>query len=112
MKKFLAAGLCLIVLNTYAQKTPAKTTAPKTTATQQKLLKTVHDSVSYAIGLMVAKFYKQQGIKNLNTAMVSKACSDVYTNKKPLLSENDANMVVMCKLNPQLCNNIRQGEKF
>src|SRR5215213_9191385 len=108
MKKYLAAGLCLITLHVYAQKTPPKktTTQKTTTSAQQKPLKNVNDSISYAIGLMVANFYKQQGIKNLNTAMVQKACNDVYTNKKPLLSENEANMALMRYMNPALTKNI------
>jgi FKBP-type peptidyl-prolyl cis-trans isomerase len=115
MKKYLVAGLCLIALNVHAQKTAPKTAPKKTVpvqASSQKVLKTANDSISYAIGLMVANFYRQQGIKNLNTAMVSKACSDIYSSKKPLLTENEANMALMRYMNPALSNNIEAGEKF
>src|SRR5215207_9156320 len=112
MKKYLAVGLTLIALNAYAQKTPPKTTTKPPTVVQQKPLKNVNDSVSYAIGLMVANFYKQQGIKSLSSTMVSKAINDVYGNKKCLLTENEANMALMRYMNPSLTKNIQEGEKF
>ena len=114
MNKILAAVLCLIVLNANAQKAPVKktTTTKPAATTQVKPLKSNSDSISYAIGLMVGNFYKQQGIKNLNSTMVSKAISDVYGNKKLLMTENDANLALMCSMNPTLCNNVKEGEKF
>jgi len=115
MNKILAAVLCVIVLNANAQKAPVKKTTtakPVAATTQVKPLKSNSDSISYAIGLMVGNFYKQQGIKNLNSTMVSKAISDVYANKKLLMTENDANMALMCSMNPALCNNVKEGEKF
>ena len=69
------------------------------------------DSLSYAIGLSVANFYRQQGIK-LNTTIVSKACNDVLLNKKPLLTDDQANLLFMCHSNPQLCGHVKQDEKF
>ena len=57
-------------------------------------LKTLNDSASYAIGLSMASFYKQQGIPNLNTALIAKACNDVYGNKPTLLNEGSANEIM------------------
>ncbi|GAC1425128.1 MAG: FKBP-type peptidyl-prolyl cis-trans isomerase [Flavisolibacter sp.] len=79
---------------------------------QSVRLKTLNDSVSYAIGLSVAKFYHQQGIKNLNTTLVSKAIMDVFENKKTLLTETQANDAVMHYLNPNLSKTMEAGEKF
>lgn len=56
------------------------------------VLKTMDDSASYAVGISVANFYKEQGVKKLNTALVSKAINDVLGNKKTLLDNNAANM--------------------
>jgi len=28
------------------------------------------------------------------------------------MSENDANMALMCSMNPKLCNNVKEGEQF
>jgi FKBP-type peptidyl-prolyl cis-trans isomerase len=115
MKKYFLAAICLFsVAIAQAQKTPPKTTSTKATpkpVPSAPVLKTVNDSLSYAIGLSVANFYRQQGIK-LNVALVSKACSDILTNKKPLLNDDQANLVFMCHSNPQLCSYVKEGEKF
>lgn len=96
-----------------AQKPVAKKVAPKpaTTTASVPSLKTENDSLSYAIGLSVANFYRQQGIK-LNTALVTKACNDVLLNKKPLLNDEQANLLFMCHSNPQLCAHVKEDEKF
>ena len=83
----------------------------KKTTPSTAVLKTHNDSLSYAIGLSVANFYRQQGVK-LNTAIVTKACNDVLEKKKPLLSDDQANLVFMCHSNPQICVNVKEGERF
>lgn len=118
MKKYLLTGsgflLCLAAL---AQK-PASKPAPKpvskpvpakTTATGGPKNET--DSLSYAIGLSVASFYKQQGMGELNSSMVAKAINDSRAGK-PLLNEEQANLVLMCHSNPRLCANVKEGEQF
>ena len=113
MKKCIAGFFCvLIILNSQAQKKPT-TTKPVTTkpATQTPVLRTESDSMSYAIGLSVANFYSQQGIK-LNSSLITKACNDILQNKKPLLTEDQANLIFMCHSNPQLCSYVKEGEKF
>jgi FKBP-type peptidyl-prolyl cis-trans isomerase len=122
MKKYFIGTFCvLITAFCYAQKpvpktttktSPTKATTSKTQATPGgNVLKTKNDSLSYAIGLSVVNFYRQQGIK-LNTAMVTKACNDILTNKKPLLTDDQANLVFMCHSNPQICSNVTEGENF
>jgi FKBP-type peptidyl-prolyl cis-trans isomerase len=64
------------------------------TPVQQQALKTLNDSASYAIGFSVASFYRQQGITNLNTSLVSKAINDVLAGKQTLLNEEAVNMCV------------------
>ena len=100
-KSFLVfTFLCTtIVLNAQTGKTgtgtskSAKTVATKTTAAKPAVnaLKNMNDSASYAVGVSVANFYKQQGIKNLNTSLVSKAIDDILSGKKPLLDDAAAN---------------------
>ncbi len=68
---------------------PAKKPAPPIT------LKTITDSLSYAIGLSVANFYKQQNITNVNTALVTKAINDILRKNKPLLSDEQANACIV-----------------
>ena len=109
MKKYLFAIFTLLTLSAYSQKTAPK---PKIPSQQQPALKNLTDSVSYAIGMMVAGFYRQQGIKQLNSNLVSKAVNDVFDNKKCLLTDNQANLALMSYLNPELSKNIKEGEKF
>lgn len=116
MKKYLVAVLLMAGLTTQAQKktivkkpvTVKSTTAPGKAA----VMKNLTDSVSYAIGLSVANFYKQQGIKVLNTQLVSRAINDVFNNKTVLLTESQAQDAVMHYLNPNLSKNVAAGEKF
>jgi FKBP-type peptidyl-prolyl cis-trans isomerase len=113
MKFYLAAGFILLTLSVQAQKpVPKKTTTPTKPAVAANPLKTTNDSVSYAIGLMVANFYKQQGIKNLNSNQVAAACRDIFSNKKTLLTEAQANLTLMKFLNPKLATTISEGETF
>lgn len=56
------------------------------------------DSLSYAIGLQVADFYKNQGIAKVNSAMVKKAYDDIYGNKKLLITPEQANTTIQEKL--------------
>lgn len=94
------------------KKTPVKTSTPaKTTTSTTSVLKTKDDSLSYAIGLSVANFYKQQGIK-LNTVLVTRALNDISAKRKPLLTDDQANLVFMCHSNPQICTNVKEGESF
>lgn len=72
---------------------------PKTTQPQQPVLKTLNDSASYAIGYSLASFYKTQGVKNLNTNLVTKAINDVLGNKQALCDDNTANSIVTSYLN-------------
>ena len=81
---FLAAVVCISVSASAQTKKPVAT-APK------PVLKNINDSASYAVGLSVANFYKQQGIKNLNSALVTRAINDVFTGKKPLFDDAVAN---------------------
>jgi FKBP-type peptidyl-prolyl cis-trans isomerase FklB len=103
MKKiFLAVLACSIILSANAQKTNTKQVPPKPAVNPMKNL---NDSASYAIGLSVVNFYKQQGMTKLNATLVTKAINDILNNKKPLFSDSTAN-VVMNK-----CLNSLQEEK-
>jgi len=114
MKQLLVAGALFVGLAAHAQNTGTKKATPtpaKPTAAANSL-KNQSDSISYAIGAMVANFYKQQGIRNINSNMIAKAVSDVYSDRKVLLSESECNSIVMLAMNPELKKNIEAGEKF
>ena len=96
-----------------AQKTTAKPAAKSTKPVTANPLKNANDSVSYAIGVLVASYYKnQQGIKKLNSSLVAKAVNDVYTNKKPLLNDNQCNMAIIQYTSPELSKTMKEGENF
>jgi len=71
-----------------------KTPAAKPAAAAAPALKNLNDSASYAIGISVASFYQQQGIKQLNTALITRAINDVLGNKPKLIDESAANAVM------------------
>lgn len=113
----IVAALVLFTLSVQAQKgrpvakkPVSRTTAGKASSTSS--LKNLTDSASYALGLSVANFYKQQGFKNLNTVMIARAINEVQSNKKPLFSEQQANEIIMYFVNPALRTTIEEGEKF
>lgn len=116
MKKFGIAALALISLTATAQKKPVVRKTTGTAATTAKPLKNEVDSVSYALGVSVASFYRQQGLKNLNSTLISKAISDVMGSKKPLLDEGQCQTVIMNYMNDmqqaKSKPNVEAGEKF
>ena len=57
-------------------------------------MKSSTDSVSYALGLSLAQFYKQQGIQNINTVLITKAINDVMKGGKAQLSDEQMNMCI------------------
>lgn len=80
------------------------------------VLKNLTDSASYAIGLSVVNFYKQQGVDKINATMVAKAINDIQSNKPALISEQAANNCMMDLMNQKAAEksgpNIAEGEKF
>jgi FKBP-type peptidyl-prolyl cis-trans isomerase FklB len=113
MKKSLLAAVLFCGITATAQK---KVTPVKKPVTSAPVLKNVIDSASYAIGVSVASFYKQQGMKQLNAALVSRAITDILGGKKPLLDDMQANTVMMRYINQasetKAKPNIAAGQKF
>lgn len=82
----------LLVSVSYAQtKKPSK---PITGKTPEKVRLSSTDSLSYAIGVQTAEYFKTQGADKVNTVMVKKAYDDVYTNKTLLISPEQCGMAV------------------
>jgi FKBP-type peptidyl-prolyl cis-trans isomerase FklB len=95
MKKLILFSCLLIAsasLLAQAGKVPVKP-VPKV-VTPQPALKTLNDSASYAIGMSIASFCKQQGITRPNTGLVSKSCNDVMSDKPALMSEAISNDII------------------
>ncbi|HUB61593.1 MAG TPA: FKBP-type peptidyl-prolyl cis-trans isomerase [Puia sp.] len=78
-------------------------------------LKTETDSISYAIGVSLANFYKQQNISNINTAILVRAVRDVENNK-PILSEQQCQNTLMAYVQKQQAEkalgNKKLGQEF
>src|SRR5215212_1470320 len=77
-----------------------KTTPPKTAPV--KVLKTLNDSAMYAIGLSIVNFYQQQGIKNFNTSLITKAITDAINKKPVLMTPDQCNDAIVKLINQPL----------
>ncbi len=89
----IALLLLLVAVASAQTKTPVKKKPAAVTAAPT-VLKTSSDSLSYAIGMSLANFYKQQGIKSVNTVMVDKAINDVLKNGKSVLTDEQMNVCI------------------
>ena len=95
MKKqflFLLIILSSFSLTAQSKKKSASKTAPPVAVLS---LNNQTDSLSYSIGIMVASFYKQQGITNINDVLVNKAIKDKMKGDSTLLTEQQCNQVLM-----------------
>jgi FKBP-type peptidyl-prolyl cis-trans isomerase FklB len=91
LKKMTISALCVSVCcSAWAQVKKTIPAVHHTVAAKKPaaaVLKTTQDSLSYAIGLSVANFYKQANITNINTALVTRAINDVNRKGKLLMDE-------------------------
>jgi FKBP-type peptidyl-prolyl cis-trans isomerase FklB len=93
-KSILFVLIILSTCNLFAQ-SKKKSASQAATATTLVKLNNQTDSLSYSIGIMVASFYKQQGITDINDALVNKAIKDKMTGDSTLLTEQQCNQVLM-----------------
>lgn len=123
----LLTAILMISLSALAQPNnglkPGTKLAPKPAPKPTIVLKTLQDSVSYVMGLSVANYYsqmadyyKQMGVKGINTTLVSKAFAEIIGGKKPLIEDNAANALVNNYINrlmeDKAKDNIEAGNKF
>jgi FKBP-type peptidyl-prolyl cis-trans isomerase FklB len=101
-KNLLVSMLSLSVCLPAMAQTTVKKSAPaprtggvKSASAPAASLRTTQDSLSYAIGISVANFYKQQNITNINTSLVVKAINDVNKKVKPLMDEQQCNTTIV-----------------
>lgn len=82
--------------------TPSKTivinNSPETAKPARLSLSNETDSLSYAIGVQVATFYKGQGMDSVNFDVLRQAYADVYQDSTLLLDIDEANMTLQEKL--------------
>ncbi|HTJ11270.1 MAG TPA: FKBP-type peptidyl-prolyl cis-trans isomerase [Dinghuibacter sp.] len=116
----LSLALLAIGTGAFAQvKKPATkptTAAKKPAATAPAALKTGTDSLSYAIGINVATYFKKQGVDKLNYAMLDKACADIFGDKAPVLTDEQAVMTIQQRLQEFMAQKSdaikEEGKKF
>ena len=123
MKKSIVMGFAsLLLLGATAQtkpaaKTPAKPAAkPVAAAPAKVVLKNSLDSLSYAIGVLDASFFKQQGIDKLNYAIMSQAVQSVIEGKEPIMSAQVCDQTLRTKMQQASMKKIEpavsEGKKF
>lgn len=110
MKRILALLLVIAATDVNAQQGGTK---PAAAAPQ---FKNLTDSASYAIGMSVANFYKQQGITKINSAMVLKGMNDILNGKATQLDDASAGYCVNKYMNiaktEKSKSQIEEGKKF
>lgn len=96
MKKIIAVAVLVSITGfAWSQNTkPVAKPKPSVPAAPALTLKNMNDSVSYAIGASVANFYKEQGITNINSNIVTAALKEILTGKQPKLDNQTCNMVI------------------
>jgi FKBP-type peptidyl-prolyl cis-trans isomerase FklB len=95
-KVIVSVLLASFSLSAWAQaKKPVSGAGATKTAPPAVVLKTTQDSLSYAIGLSVANFYKQQGITDVNTALVTRAIRDVNNKAKTAIDDQQAQACIV-----------------
>jgi FKBP-type peptidyl-prolyl cis-trans isomerase FklB len=94
-------------------KKPVAKKAATTAATPA--MKNAVDSFSYAIGLSIANFYQQQGVKQINNNLVLQAIKDAQ-NQKPKMDEAQANNCIVTYMDAikseKASGNIAEGKAF
>lgn len=103
MKKSILIFLISVVsVSIYAQTKPAAkkpaarptNSVNKTGVARPPVLNTALDSLSYALGMIDATFFKSQGVEKINYAMMNKGFEDVLKGNNCLLTTQQADMTV------------------
>ncbi|MDE1192144.1 MAG: FKBP-type peptidyl-prolyl cis-trans isomerase [Arachidicoccus sp.] len=95
LRKFSIAIIALIFsVKINAQVHKAATHLTKSNTESFRLLN-YDDTISYALGLSIGKFYQQQGIKNLNTTALSKGVKTSMNKDSALLTDDQIGDILM-----------------
>ena len=96
-KKLILSFSCLALISGagFAQNQGA-TSKPTTSAAASTVqLSNFNDTISYALGLSLAKFYKEQGASSINTKLLSQAVDAVFTKDSVLFSDQEIATLLM-----------------
>lgn len=110
------SGLCVIYLGLFAQVSKKPVASKKPAAVTPSIpMKNALDSFSYAMGLSIAAFYKEQGVQNVNNNLVLKALNDVKAGK-PMMDDAQANSCMVTYVQgmrgEKAAGNKKAGEAF
>jgi FKBP-type peptidyl-prolyl cis-trans isomerase FklB len=103
MKRIVVLTMGLLIMLVSVAQNKSKSTKPatakpvssKSAGSAATGLKSGLDSFSYAMGVSVGKFYKQQGLNTIKSDLMLKGITDAMNeSKKPLMDEMQCNMVV------------------
>jgi FKBP-type peptidyl-prolyl cis-trans isomerase FklB len=95
MKKYIFLFLLPLVSFQLFAQSKKKKTANAQALNAPVSLNNQTDSLSYSIGIMVASFYKQQGISTINDTLVNRAIRDKMRGDSTILNEQQCNQVLM-----------------
>ncbi len=95
MKKYLVLFMFSVVCFQLFAQTKKKPQSQAAAHPEMVKLLNQTDSLSYSIGILVASFYKQQGITHINEILVNKAITDKMKGDSTVLSEQQCNQVLM-----------------
>jgi FKBP-type peptidyl-prolyl cis-trans isomerase FklB len=87
---------------------PATAARPASSGTQ---LATTQDSVSYSIGVFMAQNLKQQGISDLNSALLTKGLVDALSGQSTRLSQAECSQVMNNYMQKQMAVRNAEGIK-
>jgi len=91
--------------------TVAKTAVAARAATTPSIT-TAQDSISYSIGLFMAQNLKQQGINDLNSALLAKGLEDAVKGEKTQLSMEQASQVMNTFMQKQMATRNAENSKL
>jgi FKBP-type peptidyl-prolyl cis-trans isomerase FklB len=95
LKKIKLFFLLILTTGYCISQTPKTKPAVKSTPSPASVLKDLRDSASYALGIFLFNFFREQGITNINSSLVARSIADLQSKKKPLLSDQVANNAIM-----------------
>ena len=120
MKRIAVSVVTLLLVVAGVAQNKPKATKPATsskTSSTALTLKSSLDSFSYAMGMSVGKFYKQQGLTSIKTNLMLKGIGDAMNDKsKPIMDEMQCNMVMQSFITEQKAKKTNAsrmaGQKF
>lgn len=119
MKKVLSLISILVMSSMIFAQVKTKPVSQRTNTrpvSSAPILKNMNDTFSYALGVQVASFYKQEGVTKINSAVLGKAIDDIYKNNTSILSQQEMDLSIMSETSkPQYEKtkvNMADGKKF